>query len=84
MIVCPKFITEVTPNAHLSVTGSYPILIGHIGCFLSILLGFLYIPYSGDENEATSTGWRIVFAAPLVFCCASLISIVGYFKYDSP
>jgi len=84
LIVCPKFITEVTPNKYISVTGSFPILIGHMGCFLAIFLGYLFIPYSGDESEISSRGWQVVFAAPLVFSCVSLIAILTYFKFDSP
>lgn len=84
LIICPKFITEITPSAHLNVTGSYPILIGHIGCFLAILLGYLCIPYSGTEAEITSKGWQVVYASPLVLSFASLFMILFYFKWDSP
>lgn len=84
LIVCSKFISEVTPYALINITGSYPILIGHLGCFLSILLGYLYIPYSGDEGEMGSRGWQVVFAAPLVFSSVSFGMILFYFKYDTP
>jgi len=84
LIVCNKFISEVTPYAMINITGSYPILVGHLGCFLSIFLGYVCIPYSGDDTEISSKGWQVVFAAPLVFSSISLLMILFYFKYDTP
>jgi len=69
------FISEIAPvtiSGPLGVISEFNIT---LGAFLSFLVGFLKIPYSGTPEEITSTSWRLVFGFPLIIIFVHLILI---------
>jgi len=83
-VICPMFISEISPvsiSGPLGVISEFNIT---LGAFLSFIVGYIYIPYSGTPEEFESGSWRVVFGFPLIIIFIHLILIGCVFTYDSP
>ena len=79
----PLYINELTPIEISGFMGCFFQVFLNIGILSSYLMGF-GIPEDAAGYDTTSVWWRWVFLFPVVTCAVRMVSLMIYYRFDTP